>query len=473
MSGDRRPPRRVFLSHAAELGRYPKPRSFVAAAAAAITRAGDAIVDMAYFAAQHATPAQVCRQAVAEADVVVVIAGFRYGSLVPDRPEMSYTELEDETARELGRTRLVFLLGEQAEGPPAMIQDLEHGLRQRAFRLRLQESGVVTATVHSPAELETALLHALNVLGQSPSEGSTTEQVTDAGAQAAPPTQRTAGGDVRDDVREAVSLSPGGESARRPVLIRWAIAAAVVVLVGAIVVFTVPSTGAGAPGVKPTSSTTPSLPPATTSPPTTAELFDDFSHGPDLTDKWTLGRTPDSDPVALKQQIYVADEKLNLDVNSDAGVNATLAPRLSGRPIKKLSFTMALVATTGQADGAAYLIVASAGGREQRVWMGPNEEKQPTLGYYLCGDEHGTCTDGSGANKDKQLGIEPGHDYDVAIDVDDTTGGLRFTVGDMAPVTAPPDTKPLGTFRFYLFDLANDSGRRFHVTVDDVRILYA
>jgi hypothetical protein len=40
-------------------------------------------------------------------------------------------------------------------------------------------------------------------------------------------------------------------------------------------------------------------------------------------------------------------------------------------------------------------------------------------------------------------------------------------------VTAPPDTKPLDTFRFYLFDLANDSGRRFHVTVDDVRILYA
>jgi hypothetical protein len=104
-----------------------------------------------------------------------------------------------------------------------------------------------------------------------------------------------------------------------------------------------------------------------------------------MTDKWTLSRTPDSDPDALKQQIYVADGKLNLDVNSGAGVNATLAPRLSGRPIKKLSFTMALVSTTGQADGAAYLIVASAGGREQRVWMGPNEAKQPTLGYYLCG----------------------------------------------------------------------------------------
>jgi Domain of unknown function (DUF4062) len=352
MSGDRRPPRRVFLSHAAELARYPQPESFVAAATAAVTKAGDAVMEMAYFPAQHATPAQVCRRAIAEADVVVVIAGFRYGSVVPDRPEMSYTELEDETARELARTRLVFLVGEQAEGPSAMIQDLEHGLRQQAFRARLQESGVVTATVNSPAELETAVLHALYELGQSPSEGSTTAQVANAGAEAAPPTQRPSGGDVRDDALEEASHPHDRGSTRRPPFVRWTIAAAVV-LVAAIVVFTVIAPGAGTPGVKPTTSTTPPLPPTTASSPTTAELFDDFSHGLDLTNKWTLSRTPDSDPVALKQQIYVADGKLHLDVNSRAGVNATLAPRLSGRTIKKLSFTMALVSTTGQADGAA------------------------------------------------------------------------------------------------------------------------
>lgn len=150
----------VFLSHTADLREHPAGRSFVAAAEAAVTRAGHVVADMAYFAAQDSEPGDYCTAMVARADVYVGIIGLRYGMSVRGRPEQSYTELEFETATARGMPRLVFLLRQDAPVPGSHQPD-EHRAQQEAFRRRLLEAGVTIAWITTPADLEIALFHAL------------------------------------------------------------------------------------------------------------------------------------------------------------------------------------------------------------------------------------------------------------------------------------------------------------------------
>jgi tetratricopeptide (TPR) repeat protein len=146
----------VFVSHTSELRDFPAGSSYVAAVERAVSACGHVIVDMADFPAADLPAAELCRDRVRGCQVYVGVLGTRYGSPVRDEPVMSYTELEFETATEAGLDRLVFLLDTHAAEagiPPSGLIDLEFGARQEAFRRRVRDNGLVTATFTDPAAL--------------------------------------------------------------------------------------------------------------------------------------------------------------------------------------------------------------------------------------------------------------------------------------------------------------------------------
>lgn len=157
-------PKRVFLSHTDELGAHPRPRSYVAAAEAAVAARGHAVVDMGQFTAGSESPADYCAARVRRSDVYVGLIGLRYGSPVRDKPELSYTELEYDAARDAGIPRLVFLLDEEATAtglPASAVIDRPYGHRQDAFRSRLRDDDVMCPTFDSPDRLQALVYQAL------------------------------------------------------------------------------------------------------------------------------------------------------------------------------------------------------------------------------------------------------------------------------------------------------------------------
>ena len=160
---------RVFVSHTSELRDFPAGGSYVAAVERAISACGHVVVDMAGFPAADQVPAELCRERVRGCEVYVGVLGIRYGSPVRDEPEVSYTELEFDTATEAGLPRLVFLLDTDAADvgiPLSRLIDVEFGARQEAFRHRVRECGLVTQQFDDPATLGQLVERSLRELAE-------------------------------------------------------------------------------------------------------------------------------------------------------------------------------------------------------------------------------------------------------------------------------------------------------------------
>jgi hypothetical protein len=142
----------------------------VAAAERAISAAGHVIVNMADFPAASQPPAQLCIDRVRGCDVYVGVLGTRYGSPVREKPGVSYTELEFDTAAGAGLARLVFVLDEAAADvgiPLSALLDREFGARQEAFRRRVQDSGLVTGSFANPDMLGRLVERSLRELDET------------------------------------------------------------------------------------------------------------------------------------------------------------------------------------------------------------------------------------------------------------------------------------------------------------------
>jgi len=193
-------PWRVFLSHTSELAEFPRNGSFVAAAKAAVERAGHVVSEMGSWTAASLPPLDVCQDGVRRCEVFVGLIGFRYGTPVSDDPARSYVEAEFAAAAEAKMPRLMFFLDEELEVnvPRQFWTDEEHESRQRAFRQRIANSNTF-ALARSPRHLEILLFQALVELSAGQARlrqpGASQRQVT--------------GGSPRDTMTNVITGSSG------------------------------------------------------------------------------------------------------------------------------------------------------------------------------------------------------------------------------------------------------------------------
>jgi len=116
-------------------------------------------VRMEEFGARPGTAEEVCRAAVAEADLFVGLIGHLHGSR-PKGSELSYTEMEVEAATKAGKPLLLYLAAKGFELPADLRESDRAWKRQQRFRERLR-GGQVVDFFGQPQDLATRVVAAL------------------------------------------------------------------------------------------------------------------------------------------------------------------------------------------------------------------------------------------------------------------------------------------------------------------------
>ncbi len=141
------PPWRVFLSHTSEFRRFPSTGgSYIDKAEKAVSAPGHVIGNMEGYRASDGDIGAFDEWQVQNSQVYLGIFGMRWGTPLPDQPELSYTVQEFEAASAAGIPRLIFVVDEDDDSgdvriPSRYLRDDDHGHRQQAFLQRIHSSG--------------------------------------------------------------------------------------------------------------------------------------------------------------------------------------------------------------------------------------------------------------------------------------------------------------------------------------------
>lgn len=84
---------------------------------------------MEFFGARPGSPLETCLEEVRKSDVLVILVGHRYGSLVPDLP-LSFPEAEYEEGFSLGKHCLAYLVDENVPVLPRNMEQDAEGIRR-------------------------------------------------------------------------------------------------------------------------------------------------------------------------------------------------------------------------------------------------------------------------------------------------------------------------------------------------------